>query len=109
MQIKPFPFQILDWTGIEAEEHPGTTGTSYWKIFEMGDIRIRMVEYSANYQADHWCNKGHIIYCISGEMTTSLEDGSEFILSEGMTYHVGDDSDAHSSKSKDGCVLFIVD
>ena len=109
MQIKPFPFQTPDWSGIATEEHRGTTGTSYWKIFQMGDIRIRMVEYSANYQADHWCNKGHIIYCISGEMITMLEDGREFILSEGMTYHVGDNSDAHSSKSKDGCVLFIVD
>jgi quercetin dioxygenase-like cupin family protein len=109
MEIKSFPFQTVDWTAIEAEEHSGTTGTAYWKIFKMGDIRVRMVEYSAGYLADHWCHKGHIIYCIAGEMITKLEDGREFTLSAGMSYHVGDKSDGHSSRSKDGCRLFIVD
>ncbi len=109
MEIKLFPFQTVDWTGIEAELHQGTTGTASWKIFRMGEIRIRMVEYSANYYADHWCQKGHIIYCISGEMITKLEDGREFILSEGMSYHVGDNSNAHRSRSTNGCKLFVVD
>ena len=109
MEIKPFPFQTVDWTGIEAESHAGITGIASWKIFKMGDTKIRMVDYSANYVADHWCNKGHIIYCIAGEMTTKLQDGREFILSAGMSYHVGDNSDAHSSRSANGCTLFIVD
>lgn len=109
MQIDLFPFQTLDWNCIAAEEHKGTTGFALWKIFTMGDIRIRMVEYSANYFADHWCRKGHIIFCISGEMITELEDGREFTLSRGMTYHVGDNSDAHRSRSVNGCSLFIVD
>lgn len=109
MKIDQFPFQTLDWNTIAAEEHNGTTGKASWKIFKMGDIRIRMVEYSANYFADHWCQKGHIIYCISGEMITELEDGREFVLSPGMTYHVGDNSNAHRSRSANGCSLFIVD
>ena len=109
MEIQTFPFQTLDWAGIEAEERTGTTGTALWKIFQMDNIRIRMVEYSANYFADHWCNKGHIIYCIKGEMITELEDGRQFTLSQGMTYHVGDDSEAHRSRSQNGCSLFIVD
>ena len=109
MKIESFPFQTLDWSSIAAEEHTGTTGTAWWKIFKMGDIRIRMVEYSANYFADHWCQKGHIIYCISGQMKTELEDGREFILLAGMTYHVGDNSNAHRSRSVSGCTLFIVD
>ena len=109
MEIAAFPFQTVNWTGIEAEEHSGATGAAYWKIFRMGEIRIRMVEYSANYLANHWCNKGHIIYCIAGEMTTKLQDGREFILSAGMTYHVGDNSNAHSSRSTKGCRLFIID
>jgi len=109
MEIKTFPFQTLDWAGIEAEEHTGTTGTALWKIFRMGDIRIRMVNYSSNYFADHWCQKGHIIYCIKGEMITELEDGRQFTLSQGMSYHVGDNSNAHRSRSKDGCTLFVVD
>lgn len=109
MEIKPFPFRTVDWTGIESEEHSGTTGTALWKIFKMGDIRIRLVEYTANYYADHWCSKGHIMYCIAGEMTTKLEDGREFILSSGMSYHVGDNSETHCSRSENGCTLFIVD
>ena len=109
MEIKPFPFQTLDWNNIIPEVHPGTTGTSSWKVFKMGDIRIRMVEYSANYFADHWCQKGHIIYCIAGEMITELADGREFTLSKDMTYHVGDSSNAHRSRSINGCSLFIVD
>ena len=109
MKIESFPFQTPDWSSIAVEEHRGTTGTALWKIFNMGDIRIRMVTYSANYFADHWCRKGHIIYCLSGEMITELEDGREFILLQGMTYQVGDNSNAHRSRSAKGCNLFIVD
>ena len=109
MEIKAFPFQTLNWLDIEPETHTGTRGVAYWKVFNMGEARIRMVEYSPGYFADHWCNKGHIIYCISGEMITELEDGRKFILSTGMTYHVGDNSNAHRSKSENGCTLFIVD
>ena len=109
MNIKAFPFQTLDWSGIEKEEHTGITGLATSRIFKMGDIRVRMVEYSAGYFADHWCKKGHIIYCIGGEMITELEDGREFILSKGMTYHVGDNCEAHRSRSEKGCSLFIVD
>ena len=109
MKINTFPFQTIDWTNIKKEEHKGITGTSYWQVFKMGEIRIRMLEYSANYQADHWCLKGHIIYCIRGEMITELEDGREFILLQGMTYQVGDDTNAHRSRSANGCKLFVVD
>jgi quercetin dioxygenase-like cupin family protein len=109
MEMKPFPFQTLNWAGIAKEEHKGTTGTASWRIFKMGDIRVRMVEYAAGYVADHWCRKGHIIYCIAGEMITELEDGREFTLSQGMTYHVGDNCEAHRSRSAKGCSLFIVD
>ncbi len=109
MNIKEFPFQTLDWSAVEKEVRTGTSGNATWRIFKMGDIRVRMVEYSAGYFADHWCKKGHIIYCISGEMITELEDGREFILSKGMTYHVGDNCEAHRSRSENGCSLFIVD
>ena len=109
MQINPFSFQTIAWKNINKEEHPGITGNAYWQIFMMGDIRIRMVEYSTGYLADHWCKKGHIIYCIEGEMETELEDGRKFMLSTGMSYHVGDDCEAHRSSTKYGCKLFIVD
>ncbi len=109
MEMKQFPFQTLDWSGIPKEAHKGITGTATWRIFKMGDIRIRMVEYSPVYFADHWCKKGHIIYCIAGQMITELEDGREFTLSQGMTYHVGGNSEAHRSRTENGCALFIVD
>ena len=94
---------------MPGEEHPGITGSAYWQVMMMNDIRVRMVAYSAGYLANHWCSKGHIIYCIQGEMETELEDGRKFILREGMTYHVGDDCGAHRSSTKEGCRLFIVD
>jgi hypothetical protein len=109
MKLSPFPFQTLDWRAIAKEQHPGITGIAYWQVFMMNDIRVRLVEYTAGYLADHWCKKGHIIYCIEGEMETELEDGRKFILSKGMSYHVGDDCEAHRSATKDGCKLFIVD
>lgn len=68
-----------------------------------------MVEYSANYLADHWCSKGHIIYCIEGEMISELSDGSKHILSKGMSYEVSDDMSSHRTFSKDGVKLLIID
>lgn len=109
MKLAPFPFQTTDWSAIAPQEHKGITGMAYWRVFMMNDIRVRMVEYSAGYLADHWCKKGHIIYCMEGEMETELEDGRKFILTAGMTYHVGDNCEAHRSSTKDGCKLFIVD
>ena len=109
MKLAAFPFQTLDWSEIPNEEHQGITGTAYWQIFMMNDIRIRMIEYSPGYFADHWCKKGHIIFCIEGEMLTELEDGRAFTLSKGMSYHVGDDCEAHRSSTKGGCKLFVVD
>ena len=109
MIIKQFPFQTLDWSSIPKEEQKGEAGIVYRQVFMMGDIRIRKVEYSAGYKADHWCSKGHIILCTEGEMDTELEDGCIMKLTAGMTYFVGDDSEAHRSSTKEGCKLFIVD
>ncbi|HYE55255.1 MAG TPA: DHCW motif cupin fold protein [Chitinophagaceae bacterium] len=109
MNIPPFSFQTLDWNTISKEEHAGETGSAYWRTIRMGDIRVRMVEYSAGYLADHWCKKGHILFCYEGEMQTELEDGRVFTLKAGMTYQVGDDCEAHRSSTQAGCKLFIVD
>jgi len=109
MNISSFPFQTLNWSSILKEEHTGETGIAYWQVFMMGEIRVRKVEYSAGYKADHWCKKGHIILCTEGEMDTELDDGRIMKLTAGMTYFVGDDSEAHRTSSKNGCKLFIVD
>ena len=103
------PFQITDWEKISAVEHKGETGTAYWKVLQFGNLRIRMIEYSANYLADHWCEKGHIIYCVKGGMDTELKDGSIHKLSAGMSYEVSDGLSSHRSYSKNGATLFVVD
>jgi quercetin dioxygenase-like cupin family protein len=109
MKLDSFPFQTLNWSSVPKEEHKGETGLAYWQMQMMNDIRVRMVEYSPGYKADHWCSKGHIILCTEGEMETELEDGRILKLSKGMTYFVGDNCEAHRSSSKSGCKLFIVD
>ncbi len=109
MSSANIPFQTTDWAHVPSTTHPGETGEAYWKTMQYGDLRIRMVEYSANYKADHWCAKGHIIYCISGEMTTELADGTTHTLSQGMSYQVSDELSSHRTTSEQGVKLFIVD
>ena len=102
-------FGITDWGNIQEERREGTTGFAIWKVQKFGEIRVRMVEYSENYLADHWCDKGHIIFCVDGAMTTELKDGRKFELKKGMSYQVGDNSESHRSFSEKGVTLFIVD
>ena len=109
MIMKNVPFQATDWSEIQSERHQGKTGFALWKVQQCGDIRVRVVEYSANYKADHWCSKGHILYCLEGGMTTKLKDGRTIELHKGMSYQVEDDNYPHSSFTKNGAVLFIVD
>jgi hypothetical protein len=106
---KNIAFQITDWDKISASEHKGDTGIAYWKTLQFEGLRIRMVEYSKNYKADHWCEKGHIIYCIEGEMDTELADGRVLKLFKGMSYQVSDELSSHRTSSADGVKLFIVD
>ncbi len=109
MDISNLPFGTTDWSKIEATEHKGETGMAYWRTQQFGDIRVRMVEYSAGYLADHWCSKGHILFCLEGELETLLDDGRTFILTPGMSYQVADNAEAHQSKTKGGAKLFVVD
>ena len=109
MKLSAFPFQTLKWDTIPREEHKGETGIAYWQVFHMNNIRVRKVEYSPGYKADHWCKKGHIILCTKGEMDTELDDGRIMKLTAGMTYVVGDDCEALCTSTKNGCKLFIVD
>jgi quercetin dioxygenase-like cupin family protein len=109
MNIASFPFQTLDWSSTTKEEHKGETGMAYWQTKMVNDIRVRMVEYSPGYKADHWCSKGHILFCMEGEMSTELEDGRIMKLVAGMCYFVGDNDEAHQSSTLTGCKLFIVD
>jgi len=109
MIFSSFPFSITDFATIEPEIRTGITGKAEWRTLHRDTVRIRLVTYSPNYLADHWCSKGHIIFCVEGEMETELQDGSKHLLSKGLIYTVGDNSDAHRTYSKDGCLIFIVD
>lgn len=103
------PFQTIDWNQIPKTEHPGETGKAYWQTIQLGNLRIRKVTYSENYIADHWCQKGHIVYCLEGEFISELENGEKFSLSKGMTYVVSDDVSSHRSITAKGVELLIID
>lgn len=103
------PFQTIDWTIIEKVEHKGETGTSFWQTIQFSGLRIRVVEYSKDYLADHWCQKGHIVHCLEGEFVSELNNGENFILSKGMSYVVSDELSSHRSVSTNGARLLIID
>lgn len=109
MHIKSTPFERTDWNAITPVEHRGETGVALWRTRMLDDIRVRMVEYSPGYSADHWCAKGHVLLCLAGELRTELEDGRVFVLEPGMSYQVGDDAERHRSSTRSGARLFIVD
>ena len=109
MRMSDIPFGTTDWSAIEATEHAGEAGTARWRTRQFGPVRVRMVEYSAGYRADHWCEKGHILLCLAGELETELADGRRFRLGPGMSYQVADQAEAHRSSSPSGATLFIVD
>lgn len=109
MEITNIPFGITDWSLIEVTEHNGITGKAFWKSQNFGAIRVRIVEYTPGYFADHWCSKGHILLCLEGELNTELDDGRTFLLKPGMSYQVADNSEKHRSTTTTGAKLFIVD
>lgn len=109
MKISDLPFGITDWSQIAPTEHAGESGTAYWRTCHFGELRVRMVEYTPGYLADHWCVKGHILLCLDGELQTELDDGRTFTLTPGMSYQVADHAEAHRSRTALGAKLFIVD
>jgi len=102
-------FQTIDWSSIEKTEHPGESGTAYWQTLQLPGLRLRIVEYSPGYMADHWCQKGHIVHCLEGEFVSEMEDGGSFLLKKGMTYVVSDNLSSHRSVCAQGVKLLIVD
>jgi quercetin dioxygenase-like cupin family protein len=109
MSQKNIPFQVIDWKQIDHLYYPGEQGLALWKTLEFPGLRIRMVEYSAGYVADHWCQKGHIVHCLEGELITEQEHGGSFRLKKGMTYVVTDEMSSHRSTAEDVVRLLIID
>ncbi|RPJ71431.1 MAG: hypothetical protein EHM15_10615 [Desulfobacteraceae bacterium] len=109
MRMQDIPFGATDWSSVAKTEHTGTSGIATWRTRQFGEIRVRMVEYSPGYFADHWCSKGHILLVLEGELETELADGRKFTLKPGMSYQVADGAEPHRSSTKNGARLFIVD
>jgi quercetin dioxygenase-like cupin family protein len=110
MKIPPLPFTVTTWKDAPATRHPGEAGEALWRTLTIGDLRVRVVEYSPGYRADHWCDRGHVLYVVAGELETELADGRTFTLTAGMSYQVSDHGDAaHRSSTNVGATLFIVD
>ena len=109
MKLSAIPFGTTDWSAIEPTEHAGESGKAIWRTRQFGDIRVRLVDYTPGYLADHWCEKGHILMCLEGELDTELKDGRRFMLKPGMSYQVADNAEPHRSRTAMGAKLFIVD
>ncbi|QOZ34880.1 DHCW motif cupin fold protein [Bradyrhizobium sp. CCBAU 53421] len=110
MKIPPLPFTVTDWSHVSPTVHRGESGQALWRTLNIGELRVRMVEYSPGYLADHWCDRGHVLYVVAGELDTELRDGRKFTLKPGMSYQVSDFGDAaHRSSTTTGATLFIVD
>ena len=110
MHMTDIPFGTTDWSTIEPTAHAGDAGTAYWRTRHLRrhprkDGRV----FTPGYVANHWCSKGHILFCIEGELRTELEDGRLFVLLPGMSYQVADNAEPHRSSTDLGARLFIVD
>jgi hypothetical protein len=109
MELRDIPFGVTAWDEVAAVEHAGETGVARWRTRQFGPVRVRVVEYTPGYRADHWCRKGHILFCVAGELETELADGRRFRLEPGMSYQVADEAEPHRSSTARGATLFIVD
>ena len=109
MKIENVPYVTTDWSGVAPTEHPGQTGMAMWRTWEMGNLRVRMVEFSPGYVADHWCCRGHVVLVLEGEVTSELADGTSTLMKPGMSYQVSDDVAPHRSSTTTGARVFIVD
>ncbi len=109
MHIENVAFCTTAWDTVPATEHQGETGTAIWRTLETGNVRVRMVEYTPGYRADHWCSRGHVLLVLAGELVTELRDGRRFVLTAGTSYQVAEDAEPHRSETKNGARLFIVD
>ena len=109
MKREAIPYQAIDWASVPRTEHKGETGTSFWRTLQLPGLRIRIVEYSKGYLADHWCRKGHIVYCLEGEFINEQQHGETTVLTRGMAYVVSDRASSHRSRTDHGATLLIVD
>ncbi len=109
MSDESYAFLKIDWTTLPRTGHKGDPGMSHWRTLQLPGLRIRVVEYSPGYVADHWCRKGHIVHCLEGEFVNEQENGERTVMAKGMTYVVSDGASSHRSRTEQGATLLIVD
>ena len=110
MKLNDVSYSLIDWQNVESTEVKGITGHAFWKTKKFNDLRIRIIEKSPGYRADHYCKKGHVIYVIDGEMVIDFENGEKFSVSAGQTVFLGDDPEfGHSTFTENGIKYFIID
>ena len=107
--MSTIPFQTIDWNSVEKIEYKGETGIAIWQTIQFNGLRVRIVEYSNGYLADHWCKKGHIVHCLEGAFVSELSTGEKINLAKGETYIVSDELSSHRSVSKNGFKILIID
>lgn len=103
------PFETIDWSQLPTTTVSGTTGTATMRTVQHDGLRIRMVQYSADYLADHWCQLGHLVFVLEGELINEHEDGTVNVLKAGMSYHVSDGLSSHRSRTKEPVRMIVVD
>ena len=109
MRIERVPFAATDWEQVPASEIEGERGTARQRTVEAGNLRLRMVEFSPGYRADHWCPRGHVVLVLEGALTTELKDGRRFESPAGTSFQVADGDGFHLVSTAAGAKVFIVD
>ena len=109
MSDRNIPFRVINWETIAKTNHAGEVGNSTWQTLQFPGLRVRIVEYTAGYIADHWCRKGHIVHCLEGEVISELENGEQSTLTAGMSYIVTDELSSHRSLAQTHVKLLIID
>jgi len=100
MNIENVPFCATDCNTVASERIEGERGFTVSKVVEQGNIRVRQVEYSADYKAENWCRKDHVLLILFGELSIEQADGVKVELEKGMSFQVADDNDAHRAHTE---------
>jgi len=109
MRIEKVPFATTDWALLPASEIKGASGVARQRMIEAGNLRLRLVEYSTGYRADHWCEHGHVVLVLEGALTTELKDGRRFESPQGTSFQVAEGDGFHLVSTATGAKVFIVD
>lgn len=109
MDIKILENISINWELSQAEKSLGTSGFVFSKSVDLGTIRMRQLSFSENYEADHWCEKGHIIHVLAGELIIEYQDGSQVTIPTGQSLILGDSISLHKAKTESESTVLIID